>query len=295
MTFTLPPPSPQILLSSSGKGWNGLEADFLHIPPGLLRVPGSDIHGLGIHFGPPVKAQCHCGDQRMRRVQMSGDIDIVPAGMDGSWEDEADCRILRLGITPALLNQVAGELGRDGARIELLPKFQLRDPRIEAIGWAIKAELEADTPSDPLYTDLLASALAVRLIETFNASSLTVDNRTQPKLSARQKRILTEFIESNLDQKLHLADLASVCAISVTRLKTLFRNSTGVPVHQYVIRRRVEYARTLLTTTAMSASEIALAAGFTHQSHMASTMRRILGQTPRDIARQSIDMRPFLR
>jgi AraC family transcriptional regulator len=60
------------------------------------------------------------------------------------------------------------------------------------------------------------------------------------------------------------------------------------------MRRRVEYARTLLTTTSMPASEVAIAAGFAHQSHMTSTMRRILGQTPGSIARQLNDFRPKL-
>ncbi|VFR32025.1 Transcriptional regulator, AraC family [plant metagenome] len=231
----------------------------------------------------------------MRRVQKSGDIDIVPAGMEGSWEDDADCRILRLGVPPALLTQVAEDLGRDAGKIELRPRFQLRDVRIEAIGWAIKADLEADTPSDPLYIDLLANALAVRLIETANGSASSVESRSRPKLSTRQLRILTEFIETHLDQKLQLADLAKVAGVSVTRLKTLFRNSTGVPVHQYVIRRRVEYARALMTTTAMPATEVAAAAGFSHQSHMASTMRRLLGLTPGDIARQAMVIRPNLQ
>jgi AraC family transcriptional regulator len=104
--------------------------------------------------------------------------------------------------------------------------------------------------------------------------------------------MLTEFIESNLDQKLQLADLAAVAGVSVTRLKTLFRNSTGVPVHQYVIRRRVEYARALLATTATPASEVAVIAGFSHQSHMSSTMRRLLGHTPGDIVRQGHEFGP---
>ena len=286
---------PQILLSSAGKAWSSLEADFLHIPRGLSLVPGSKMHGLGIHFGPPVKAECSCGGQRMRRVQKPGDIDIVPAGMEGSWEDDADCQILRLGISPSLIKQVAEDLGRDADKIELLPKFQVRDVRIEAIGWAVKADLESDAPSDPLYIDLLANALAIRLIETANGGLSRAESRSEPKLSTRQLRVLTEFIETHLDQKLHLADLATIAGVSVTRLKALFRHSTGMPVHQYVIRRRVEYARALMTTTTMPTSEIAAAAGFAHQSHMASTMRKLLGLTPGDIARQSMDLRPNLQ
>ena len=287
--------SPRILLSSAGKAWRGLSADLLDIPRGLSDIPGGEMHGLGIHFGPPVKAECRCGGLRMRRVQKAGDIDIVPAGVDGSWEDDADCRLLRLAVSPSLVGRVAEELERGAGSIVLSPRFQLRDPRIEAIGLAVKAELEAATPSEPLYIESLANALAVRLIATASTSSEELENRREPRLSARQLRILTEFIETHLDRKLHLADLATVAGVSVTRLKVLFRNSTGVPVHQYVVRRRVEFARALMTTSAMPASEIAVAAGFAHQSHMASTMRRMLGQTPRDIARQASEFRPKMQ
>ncbi|KRD53228.1 helix-turn-helix transcriptional regulator [Ensifer sp. ENS10] len=283
-------PSPQILLTSAGRAWNVLSADFIHIPRGRVHVPGGEMHRLGMHFGPPVNADCQCGGRRMRRVQKPGDIDIIPAGVDGSWEDDADCRILRLSFSRSLLDRVAADLGRHGDRVELMPQLQLRDTRLEAIGWAIKADLEADTPSDPLYIDLLANALAVRLIETATGGPQRPEGRSEPKLSARQLRVLTEFIETHLDKRLHLADLAAVAGLSATRLKTLFRNSTGLPVHQYVIRRRVEHARALMTTTMMPASEIAVAAGFAHQSHMASTMRRLLGETPGEIMRRAAEI-----
>ncbi|HEV7309666.1 MAG TPA: AraC family transcriptional regulator [Ensifer sp.] len=295
MTLSSPLPSaPTILFSSAGRGWSGLSADFIHIPRGRVEVPGGDMHRLGMHFGPPVKADCRCDGRRLQRVQKAGDIDIVPAGVDGSWEDDADCRILRLSLEPSLITRVAGELGRDAASVELRPQMQVRDPRLEAIGWAIKADLEADVPSDPLYIDLLANALAVRLIETATGS-VRDEGRSVPKLSARQLRLLTEYIETHLDQALPLADLAAVAGLSATRLKLLFKNSTGLPVHQYVIRRRVEHARALMTTTRMAASEIAVAAGFAHQSHMAATMRRVLGQTPGEILRQVGEFRPNLQ
>jgi AraC family transcriptional regulator len=280
-----PQQTPQILFSSAERGWNALDADLVRFPPGRAEARGGELHVLGMHFGPPVNADCSVGGTRMRGVQRPGDIGVVPAGMDGSWEDDAVCQILRLMVRPSLLENVAEQLGRDAAKIELIPRFQLRDARIEAIGWAIKADLEADTPSDPLYIDLLANALAVRLIEVATDRTSHSESSSASGMSKRQLKILTEFIETNLDQKLHLADLASVAGVSATRLKTLFRKSTGTPVHQYVIGRRIEYARTLLATTTMPASQVALAAGFAHQSHMASTMRRILGRTPGEIAR----------
>jgi AraC family transcriptional regulator len=282
-------------LTSAGRNWTGLDADFVHIPRGLSHVSGGELHRLGMHFGPPVKADCSIDGRRMRRVQKPGDIDIVPAGTDGSWEDDADCHMLRLSLHPSLLNQVAEDMGHNVGKIELFPRFQVRDARIEGIGRAVKADLEADIPSDPLFIELLANALAVRLIETANGGFPSSERHGEPKLPERKLRMLTEYIEANLDQKLQLADLAVVAGVSVTRLKTLFRNSTGTSVRQYVIHRRVEYARALMGTTTMPVSEIALAAGFAHQSHMASTMRRLLGQTPGEIVRQASEFRPNLQ
>jgi AraC family transcriptional regulator len=165
----------------------------------------------------------------MRRIQKPGDIDLIPAGMDGSWKDESDCRILRLELRPSLLEQVAEELGQDVSKIDLIPRLQFRDARIEAIGWAIKTDLEAETPSDPLYIDSLANALAVRLIETAADRSAGTTGCRAPRMSARQLRLATDFIETNLDQKLHLADLnlsqqyrharASICASSSYRIR----------------------------------------------------------------------------
>jgi AraC family transcriptional regulator len=93
-------------------------------------------------------------------------------------------------------------------------------------------------------------------------------------------RRLLAHIEDNLDGALTLGNLAGVAGLSASHLKALFRQSMGVPVHQYVVRRRVERASTLLRSGNLSSSEVALASGFAHQSHLARQMRRLLGVTP---------------
>lgn len=226
-------------------------------------------------------ADCVVGGVRATGLQRAGDMDFVPSGTDGCWDDDADCQILRLTLQTSLLARVADDLGRS-ATLDLIPQLRLRDARLETIVCAIRADLEAAVPADPLYVDLLTDALAVRLIEVAAHRPIPSTARGLPK--QRLARLI-EFIEADLGHKHHLAELADVAGVSVTVLKALFRNSTGMSVHQYVIRRRIEYARTLLATTTTPASEIALAAGFAHQSHMAATMRRVLGLTPSEIAR----------
>jgi len=275
---------PDVILSSKDRGWSGLEVEFLRIPAGMTYVPGSSSHRLGIHFGRSVNADCRCDGRRHRRVQSHGDIGVVPAGLDGTWEDDAECSILRLYLSPALFRRTVMELGRNPDKVVPTLNLQLRDARIEAIAWAIKAELEADAPSDPLYAETLGVALAVRLVEA-EPHSVGRDVGAPQTLSPRQRRQLVEFIETHLDEALSLEALAEVASLGVSHLKTLFRSTFSMPAHQYVIRRRVERARVLLLSSDMPASQIALAAGFAHQSHMARCMRRVLGVTPGTIAR----------
>ena len=74
--------------------------------------------------------------------------------------------------------------------------------------------------------------------------------------------------------------IAGVAGLSVSHCKVLFRKSVGMPVHQYVIRRRVERAVMLLRLGKLSVNQIALDTGFSNQSHLAMHLRRVLGTSP---------------
>jgi AraC family transcriptional regulator len=158
----------------------------------------------------------------------------------------------------------------------------LRDARFQHLAWALRAELEADDASDPLYAESLCTAMIVRLAGT--AVSRDGKRRT---LSPRAAARVIDYIEAHLDDTLTLTELAALVELSVPHFKVLFRETMGMPVHRHVVQRRVERAKALLLQGRLSASQIALEAGFAHQSHMAHWMKRLLGVTPREIARNA--------
>jgi AraC family transcriptional regulator len=249
----------------------GVRIDFHTTLPGPVEIPAAPNHRLLIHAGPPVR-----GEFRSRRVLYTrGDIDMFPAGASGAWAADDASSGLLLQISPLLLYRAAEGLGLDPDRSGLEVRCQVRDPQIEYITWALDAEHRAGYPSGLLYTESLSVALAVRLLGGYMASP-----RLPRGLSNEQLRLLTAYIEEHLDQELSLTTLANVVGVSGSHLKTIFRRSTGLPVHEYVIQRRVERARMLLLRGELPASQVALAAGFAHQSHMARWMRRLLGVTP---------------
>jgi AraC family transcriptional regulator len=104
-------------------------------------------------------------------------------------------------------------------------------------------------------------------------------------LSPRQLKRVVEHIEAHVDRRLALAELAAVAGVSASHFKALFKRSTGLPVHQYVVRRRVERARLLLQERTATIADVAAQTGFANQSHLARWMRRVAGVTPTDVLR----------
>jgi AraC family transcriptional regulator len=102
-------------------------------------------------------------------------------------------------------------------------------------------------------------------------------------LPAWRLRHVIDYIEAHLDQDLTLAELAAVAGFSLSHFKPLFRQAVGMPVHRYVLERRIERARMLLAGSDKSMTEIAIEAGFAHSSHMARCLRRVLGLSPSQI------------
>jgi AraC family transcriptional regulator len=286
MNAVIPIPAPHSgtripLRSSAGLGWQGFGAELVSVAAGVHRIPAQQHHRVGIHVGTPVQAHCFCDERRHVRLQSPGDTDVIPAGLDGQWADDSHCTIFSVWCAEAFVRATFEQMALRESLAQIRPQFQMRDARFQHLAWALRAELEADDASDPLYAESLGTAMIVRLAERAPALEGKRSKRLAPRTAAR----VVEFVESNLDQRLTLSELAALANLSVPHFKVLFRETLGVPVHQYVVQRRVERARTLLLQGGSSASQVALEAGFAHQSHMAHWMGRLLGVTPRELVR----------
>jgi AraC family transcriptional regulator len=126
-----------------------------------------------------------------------------------------------------------------------------------------------------LYADSIGVALSIQLL------GLNEEHPVRSgRLSSRQLSALYEYVDAHLDQPLTVRQLSREIGASGSHLRAWFKAATGVTVHRYVLRKRVERARNLLAEGKLSMSEVALAAGFSHQSHMARWMQRECGFTP---------------
>jgi AraC family transcriptional regulator len=241
---------------------------------GTILLPPVHDHRIVVHASDATWSTCRAtGTRHLRR---RGDIDLVPAGEEGGYEAATASEALEIRLAPSVLERVAHEMGRGGKRSGLEARHILRNERIIHLTRALDSERRAGGPGGSLYADTIGIALATQLVGlSKNAAN------SRGGLSAIQLRRLFDFVEAHIDQPLTIEALAREAGASSSHLRYWFKQARGTTVHRYVVRRRVERARLLLLRGTLSAGEVALAAGFSHQSHMARWMRRELGYTPR--------------
>lgn len=149
--------------------------------------------------------------------------------------------------------------------------------------------LELRQESDRLRRSLRAEALAHQVLGHFldhlgrlplpgNAAQAAVP---QP-LSSTERTIA--WLENHLDQPLRMEEVAQASAMSVSALQRHFRRDTGLTVFEYVRGRRLDRVRDALRQEALSVSEAAYMAGYSHTSNFITAFRRRFGITPGEVS-----------
>jgi AraC family transcriptional regulator len=269
----------------SGDRSNALRVVLRSDGPGVVEVSELDVPRIAVYVGRPVRLDCRHGSEHHSGLAIHGDIDIIPDRMPSRWEMKEPDTALVLGLSRPLLRQAAEDSGSPD-RIEIRSRFRVRDSQIEHIAWALMDEAQSGYPSGGLYLDCLATALAVQLLR--NHSSLAALRPCRRYgMPAWKLRQVQCYIEENLRCDLSLDMIAEVAGMRASHLKNTFRMATGMPVHRYVIRRRVERAALLLREGELPISQIAVEVGFAHQSHLAMHMKRLTGLSPSQAARSA--------
>jgi AraC-like DNA-binding protein len=99
-------------------------------------------------------------------------------------------------------------------------------------------------------------------------------------LSPGLKNRICEFIESHIGEKISLDALSAMAGLSPHHFARAFQQSLGMPPHRYLLRRRLEHVEQMLRDTQLPLSHIALAVGFSDQSHLNRHFRRLTGMSP---------------
>ena len=122
-----------------------------------------------------------------------------------------------------------------------------------------------------------------RLSTLENLSVEAIPNPSRGGLSPAATRRVCDYIEGHLEEKIRLDRLAALTGLSTDHFARAFHQSVGAPPHTYLLRRRLEHVEHMLRETHAPLSEIALATGFSDQSHLARHFRRWSGVSPSQV------------
>ncbi|MCB5161702.1 helix-turn-helix domain-containing protein [Marinomonas algarum] len=149
--------------------------------------------------------------------------------------------------------------------------FQL-NPRLQILASALSGELQ-QYPNDMM----LARACGNTLLSAIRHQINNKDVRTRGNQLDIEK--LDQFIELNLSRRVHIDQLANFCFLSVSQFHERFKDRTGITPHQYLMRKRLERAQSLLAQ-GTPPIQVAEMCGFSSQSAMTNVFSQVLGITP---------------
>ncbi len=99
-------------------------------------------------------------------------------------------------------------------------------------------------------------------------------------VTGRLIRAAYDYMDKHFCESCTLGEIAAYVHISANHLHTVFLRSEGFTPYDYVMKKRLERAKTLILVGESSLAQIALETGFCSQSHFSAAFKKSTGQTP---------------
>jgi AraC family transcriptional regulator len=249
-----------------------------HREPGSFFTPA--VRGVSIRMNRSQRDGTKMVDHGAGRF--SGVLDrhytVAPANLVGTCELSSELDFLALEFSP---DAFEGHLGTRGDLGRLHTGCQ-RDELVMQL--VERLWLESVEGLTSLEADGLSMALVILLVRASQADFRKPDR--PGTLSKPRLNRLFEYVENHLADDFNMADLSRAIGCSTNAIASGVRTATGFSPWQFVLLRRVERAKSLLTSSQRTMSEIALECGFSSSQHFATAFRKQVGTTPGAYRRQ---------
>ncbi len=271
----------KITCDSQACGWQGMSLRGYRYGPSDVAVPPIRdymivVYGRGIT---PMSRQCF---SRWSNEQVTpGNVSLLTHRIHSHWRWTQDIEVTHLYLSPAQLTRVANDVfERDIQDIELSDVLKADDPSLAEMVRHLAAETTQPGVGGRLYADAIMNQACVHILRNYANVVFKPGSDARHRLSSKQQKQILEYINANIGNNIVLNDLARVCGLSVYYFARSFRDTYGVPPHEFVINLRLDYARNMLRCSQLPLKDVAASCGFSDQSHMTRLFRKCLGITP---------------
>ena len=273
------------LLSSSHIAWEGILLEEHSTPTQQTQLRQPSTIFLVLHTGAALQQDWRDEGKTFRTLTTPGSVHLLTPGPERSLSHRNQLDCIVLSIEPRYIHRALEDSPRSDG-IELSERFASADPQTERLVKALRAETRAGAPTGTLFGQSIATALAIYLAQRYSSSPLALRSYRGGMPRTRLNRVL-EYIAAELQEDLSLAVLAEIAGMNLFYFSRLFKQSTGLSPHRYVLEQRIRRSQHFLRTSDMTILEASVRTGFSDQGHFTKVFRRVVGVTPTDYRVQS--------
>ena len=161
---------------------------------------------------------------------------------------------------------------------ELMRLYQIGDtyhfPALDTSDLLQKIQYYAAHPDEKNLTEKCVSVLSALLFRMYKARHQKKEEGSSPV------RRMLDYINLHETDAIRIEQLAAVCEKSPSQAERLFRKELGIPPYRYILNRKIELAKELLSETAMSVRDIAGYLSFEDEFYFSGLFRRKVGVPP---------------
>ena len=271
-------------VSALESNWDGIAVQYCYMTATGDFDLAMPKQGISIAFIPHERATWSVDGGTSQTTAVAPGSVLLCSNRNFVWHyREKASEWIHIRLEPSMLSHIAQESGIS-TEIEIEHRVLFNDPTILHLAQLFKAEVVKSGVAKEIYVESLRNLLAVHLVRNYtNVGRLQLaENSTKidSPLNTYQIKQLKDFIEEHLDQKLSIKKLAAIVHLSQFHFARAFKEAVGTTPHHYVIQRRLERAKILLTLTQASVQEIAIKVGYANKSHFTAQFRKYVGTTP---------------
>ncbi|WP_448624365.1 helix-turn-helix domain-containing protein [Geodermatophilus sp. URMC 64] len=270
----------QLTVHSPDVGWDRLSVRGYRYGPSDVLVPGlRDYTIVAYRRGSTPMRRCIDGRWTAEDV-VPGDVSLLTRATESHWVWPRDIEVVHAYLTRDELATTCRQMyEREVEDVELHDAVKASDPAVHRTVMQIAHEAAEGAAGSKLMVDSLSCQLAVHVLRN-HAHVLFRECSGTGGLSLGQERAVRDYVHEHLAETISLDDLAGVTGLSRFSFARKFRETSGTTPHGFVLRQRVERARTMLERTDIPLPDVAAGCGFADQSHMTREFKKRLGVTP---------------
>lgn len=211
---------------------------------------------------------------------------LLPQGQDSTWDIRGELSFVHLYYTDQHLRDIALKIwDKEPSQIHLNELDFVKDDLVSATYRQFLLKCDWQDSSNQLQLSSASNLLLNHLLQNYSNVQWKLPH-VRGGIAPHALIRLQEWIENNLHLPLTIADLAMQVQLSEYHFAHMFKQSTGLPPHQYVLKKRLEKARHLILNTQAGLTDIALDCGFSSASHFSHRFKHYYGYAPSQIRKK---------